>query len=153
MVTNILQEWLSFLDMTFPCTGDNLYTTLRCPNQEDHNLYVCSHKSLKSLCILCGFFLREALMYLAFFIFHTWCCIALSHFTSFLSLARFGDCPVMAVCTWTVGRDSLHYLLFSGCSNVIPQHPLLLPPISLCFSILRYNSLELWQRCNCVIFI
>jgi hypothetical protein len=32
---------------------------------------------------------------------------------------------------------SLHYLLFSGCSNVIPQRPLWLPCISINFSILR----------------
>jgi hypothetical protein len=150
-----LEEWIS-LDMTFPCNGANLYKTLRCPNQEGHNLYVCSHKNLKLLYILYGlffFFERDALMYLAFFIFHKWCCTALSHFTSFLSLAYCDDCPVMAVCTWTVGRGSLHYVLFSGCSNVIPQHPLLLPCISLCFSILRYNGLELRQRYNCVIFI
>lgn len=76
MVTNILEEWISFVDMTFSCTGDNLYKTLQCHNQEGCNLYVCSHENLKSVYILCGFFFwKETLMYLAFFIFHTWCWI------------------------------------------------------------------------------
>jgi len=143
MVTNILEEQTSFLDMTFPCNGDNLYKTLWCPNQEGHNLYDCSHKNLKPVYILCGFFFeRDTLIYLPFSIFGTWCCIALSHFTSFLSPAHCGHCPVMEVCTWTVGHGSLRYVAVMWYHNTLFCCPIF-PSVSQ-----SWVSLELCLFCT-----
>jgi len=133
MVTNILEEQTSFLDMTFPCNGDNLYKTLWCPNQEGHNLYDCSHKNLKPVYILCGFFfLKRRTNLLA--IFHIWHvmlhCIVPFYIFSF-------SCTLWPLsCHGSLYLNSGTWLFALCCSNVIPQHPLLLPHISLCFSIL-----------------
>lgn len=70
------------------------------------------------------FFERDALIYLPFFIFRKWCCIALSHFTSFLSLAHCGLCPVMEVCTWTVGHGSLRYVAVMWYHNTLFSCPI-----------------------------